>query len=211
MLADDKYIFRITHIDNISHILEFGITHKNSSNSNPNYRPIGDSTLINKRATFELDNGRYLGDYIPFYFGQRSPMQFVIERGHNGVNTVKANEILYCVSSINKVLESQIPFIYTDGHATDRLTKFYSSSEVLEINKHVDFDAVKAKNWADWANPEDLDLKRRKEAELLLGADLDCNLIVGFVVRYDFVKAELIEKYKLEEKQIAVRSNFYYD
>lgn len=211
MLENDKYIFRITHIANISHILEFGITHKNSSNSNPSYKAIGDSSLIETRTAFELDNGNYLGDYIPFYFGQRSPMQFVIERGHNNVDTVKADQILYCVSSVNKVIEARIPFIYTDGHATDKLTTFYSSSDVMGIEEHVDFDATKARKWAEWANPDDLDLKRRKEAEFLIETDLNYELVLGFVVRYEFVKERLMKEFDIEEKKIVVRPNYYYD
>ena len=42
-------IFRITHIDNITHTLQNGITHRNSINSNPNYTEIGDVSLINYR------------------------------------------------------------------------------------------------------------------------------------------------------------------
>ncbi len=36
------YIYRMTHIDNIPHILKYGITHKNSKNANPHYKAIGD-------------------------------------------------------------------------------------------------------------------------------------------------------------------------
>lgn len=35
-------IFRMVHIDNISHILQYGLTHWSSPNCNPNYIPIGD-------------------------------------------------------------------------------------------------------------------------------------------------------------------------
>jgi hypothetical protein len=45
---DKKYIFRMTHIENIPHILQYGITHSNSINSNPNFTPIGNPNLITK-------------------------------------------------------------------------------------------------------------------------------------------------------------------
>ena len=44
-----NYIYRMTHIDNIPHILQYGITHKSSPNSNPCYKTIGDIDIINKR------------------------------------------------------------------------------------------------------------------------------------------------------------------
>jgi hypothetical protein len=40
------YLFRMTHIENISHILKCGITHQTSENNNPDYIPIGDGGLI---------------------------------------------------------------------------------------------------------------------------------------------------------------------
>lgn len=39
----------MTHIDNVPHILRYGITHRLSRNANQNYIPIGDSSIINKR------------------------------------------------------------------------------------------------------------------------------------------------------------------
>lgn len=44
------YIYRMTHIENIPHILSYGITHKNSPNRNPNYIDIGDLQIIKTRA-----------------------------------------------------------------------------------------------------------------------------------------------------------------
>jgi hypothetical protein len=49
--------------------LQCGVTHINSSLSNANYVPIGDSSLITTRSNFILNNGKKLGDYIPFYWG----------------------------------------------------------------------------------------------------------------------------------------------
>ena len=67
-------LFRMTHIENILHILANGITHITSPNSNPNFVPIGDGSLISTRDDFILSNGRRLGEYIPFYFGVRTPI-----------------------------------------------------------------------------------------------------------------------------------------
>jgi len=94
-LAEIK-IYRMTHIDNIPHLLQNGITHRNSPNHNPNYITIGDTSLINKRDTkpVSVDNGNFLDfdaptinlcDYIPFYFGVKMPMLYVIQNGGNFV------------------------------------------------------------------------------------------------------------------------------
>lgn len=82
---DEIYLYRMTHIENIPHILQYGITHSNSPNANPAFVPIGDGSLIRTRSGFLLDCGRRLGEYIPFYFGVRMPMLYVIQKGFNFV------------------------------------------------------------------------------------------------------------------------------
>lgn len=92
-------IYRMIYIDNIPHILQYSITSDSSLNRNPNFQKIGDGSLINKRNQKELDNGKKLGDYIPFYFGWKMPMLYVIQKGYNNVKQQKTEEIVYCVSS----------------------------------------------------------------------------------------------------------------
>lgn len=74
-----KYLYRIIHIENISHVLHYGITHRNSTNANRNFIVIGDSSIITTRTGKVLKNGKLLGDYIPFYFGYRLLMLYVIQ------------------------------------------------------------------------------------------------------------------------------------
>ncbi len=96
MNLENVKIYRMTHIENIPHILEYGITHRNSPNTNPNFRNIGDISLIETRVhkNVRIDNGDIfsnndktitLGDYIPFYFGIKMPMLYVTQQGGNFV------------------------------------------------------------------------------------------------------------------------------
>lgn len=201
------YIFRITHINNIEHIIENGITHRNSTRQNPNYVTIGDSSLISTRSSKIIPNGTSIGDYIPFYFGFRSPMLFVIQRGYNNVPIQRPTNIVYCVSSIQEIISSKIDFLYTDGHATDTFTTFYEPDQINDIENQLDFDAIQAKFWND---ENDLDLKRRKEAELLLSSDLPVDRILGYIVYSEYTKKELVKK-GINEQIIAVRPNYYFE
>ena len=92
------YLFRMTHVDNIPHIIQHGITHSSSVNANPNFISIGDSSLISSRNNILLNNGRLLGEYIPFYFGVRTPMLYVVQNGYNMVAPTPAENIVYCVT-----------------------------------------------------------------------------------------------------------------
>ena len=184
------YLFRMTHIGNIPHILEYGITHISSANSNKNYIPIGDPNLISNRNTFLMPNGKTLGQFIPFYFGVRMPMLYVIQHGYNGVSTTKAEEIVYCISNVQQVISHNLPYVFTNGHAVDGFTTFYNESDVNQILSVIDSKAIKAKYWIV---DNDLDLKRRKEAEFLVESDLPPTTIIGWVVYNAKAKTRLLE------------------
>ncbi len=73
-----------------------GVTHKNSPNKNPDYKNIGDISLIDTRSrrTVSIDNGESqqteytsikLRDFTPFYFGVKMPMLYVAQHGGNFV------------------------------------------------------------------------------------------------------------------------------
>ena len=200
------YLYRMTHIANVPHILVHGITHRTSANANPNFTPIGDPTLISTRDGFELDNGRTLGEYIPFYFGPRMPMLYVIQKGFNGVPVTPAQEIVYCVTSVQKVVDTQQEFVYTNGHAVDSFSSQFGPPDVTQVDKQVDFQAVKVR---DWKSPTDLDLKRRMQAEFLLLGDLPFASILGFVVRNEAAKNQLLG-FGVPEQQIRIRTNAYF-
>jgi len=72
MDLNKAYIYRMTHIENIPHIIENGITHRDSNKSNQNYKPIGDNSLIGTRDQFLMPNNDLLGEYIIYTFLFRS-------------------------------------------------------------------------------------------------------------------------------------------
>lgn len=200
------YLYRMTHIENISHILQFGITHKTSNNSNKNFKSIGDNSLINTRNNFKLKNGKLLGEYIPFYFGYRTPMLFVIQKGYNLVEPTPAENIIYCVSSIQRILELQLDFVFTDGHAVNDFSLQFDKSDLQNLDKILDIYAIKATFWKD---ETDLDLKRRKEAEFLVLGDISIDAILGYIVYNENAKNTLI-KFGVEKEKVLIRSERYY-
>lgn len=196
----------MTHIANVPHILAHGITHKHSAGANTAFTPIGDPSLIASRNSFVLDNGRTLGEYIPFYFGTRMPMLFVIQNGFNGVPSVNPEEIVYCVSSVGKIAEIDQDFVFTDGHAVDSFSSQYYKRDIEKIDEILDMSAIKAKYWKD---EKDLDLKRRKEAEFLVLGDIPFTAVLGFVVFNERAKNTLKANGVIENK-IHINGNSYF-
>lgn len=204
MSNEIKYGFRIVHIENISYINKIGFVHFNSPEAKQDYVSIGDETVIEKRKS-EIQ-GVKLDKYIPFYFGPRSPMLYVIQHGYNGVKQYNAEEIVYCVIKICDIINNKINCQYTDGHALDQLTSFYPSSELENINNNVNYNDVYAKYWI---SEDDRDLKRRKEAELLIEDNLPPDFICGYVVYNESVKKKL-ETYGIPQEKICVNPNYYF-
>jgi hypothetical protein len=194
-------LYRITHIENIPHILQYGITHKDSINKNPDYKNIGDLSLIDNRSKkkVNIDNGEFnsdigititLGDYIPFYFGVKMPMLYVAQHGGNFVESATSpTDIIYLGCSVSKIISSKLNFFFSDGHATDMLTSFFGKSKINELVNIVDWEAVKS---SYWGGAENLNIKRKKQAEFLVSGDLSPDFIVAFGCYNEKAKDKLI-------------------
>jgi len=200
------YLFRMTNIQNIPHILQCGITHIGSPLSNGNYVPIGDGSLITTRSSFILNNGKKLGDYIPFYFGVLTPMLYVIQKGYNQVKITPAEDIVYCVTSVQQILNTNLDFVFTDGHAIEKLSTQYDSKDAANIDKLLDFKAIGDKKFKDHV---DLDKKRRKQAEFLVDGDIPIQAILGYVVYNKKAQDKLIAM-GIEEKKTKIISSYYF-
>ena len=208
----------MTHIENIPHILKFGITHKNSHNSNPNFITIGDVSLIDNRKAkvVRIDNGVWddinantiiLGDFIPFYFGLKMPMLYVIQHGGNFVEqATKAEDIVYLACSLSLIINSSLTYYFCDGHATDNFTSFFDHTKVSELPNIIDWDAVKAPYWS---GQENLNLKRKKQAECLILGDVPPDFIIGYGCYNIIAKNRLID-IGVDEAKIKVIENCYF-
>jgi hypothetical protein len=208
----------MTHIENIPHILAYGITHKDSSNANPNYLAIGDVSLISTRATKQVNisNGNRsqafgtitLGDFIPFYFGVRMPMLYVIQHGLNGVPVTKPENIVYAVCKLTDIIVSGTVSFFSDGHATDIFTQFYNSSKITELSTIIDWTAVKSSYWGG-DSEDNLELRRKKQAEFLIADDVVAKNICGFVCYSENAKQRLIEIGVDKEIKICPQQAYY--
>jgi hypothetical protein len=196
----------MTHIENIPHILQNGITHSKSKNANPSFFPIGDNSIINLRNEFKLDNGKLLGEYIPFYFGIRTPMLYVIQKGYNKVLPTPAEKIVYCVTSVQKIIDQKLDFVFTDGHAVDGFSSQYTLAEIPNINTILDKNAIDS---IYWKNEKDLDLKRKKEAEFLILNDIPIETILGFITYNENAKNKVIN-FGVEDLKVIIRPNYYF-
>ena len=74
-----RYAFGILHKDNMPHVMKYGLVHNDSPFARDSFVPIGDMSVMDVRSTKQLPDGSFLSEYIPFYFGPRSPMLYNIQ------------------------------------------------------------------------------------------------------------------------------------
>lgn len=128
-------IFRIEHVDNLAWNLEQAALHcRSSAEVNPSYVNIGNPDLIDRRSHHSVPIAPYgmLSDYVPFYFTPFSQMMFNIVTGYGGIAKRSKSEIAIWVSSISKIEELGLQFVFTNQHAYAAGTEFYSDRRRLD-------------------------------------------------------------------------------
>lgn len=213
-LLSEIVLYRITHIENIPHILKHGVTHRRSANANPNYKTIGDISLISKRETEKVftDNEKtiILGDFIPFYFGTRMPMLLIIKNGFNHTTSVSQENIVYILIKLQSIIHN-IPcdkYYFSDGHAINKLTRFYCADNISNLPRIIDWSAVNARYWGPGSG--NLDIKRTKQAEFLIKEDIPASHIIKIGCYNERAKDKLLLM-GLDEERIQIMTYAYYD
>lgn len=179
-------IFRIAHIDNVEAILRDGMKCRNSGSADK-YTQIGNPELINRRLRREVPcgPGGTLGDYVPFYFTPFSPMLYNIHTGYGGIPQRPNQDIVIFASSLHKLSEEGVQFIFTDCHAYLKYARFTSDMNNLD--------------WIDWEALQSRDFRRsdperfeRYQAEALVHKEVPVGALLG-AATYNDNALELVE------------------
>ena len=107
--------------------------------------------------------GGTLSDYVPFYFTPFSIMMYNIKTGYGGIPQVANEDIIILVSSLLRMSELGIPFVFTDRHAYVRIANYFTDLNRLD---QIDWPLL---NRCDFRNdPEDPGKMERYQAEALV-------------------------------------------
>jgi hypothetical protein len=186
--SEKALIWRIVHRDNLNWILDNGLHCANSEITAPHYEAIGNQDLISRRGSrvVPITPGGVLADYVPFYFTPFSPMMYNIYTGRGGVNQRANEDILILVSSLPKIQEKGIPFVFTDRHAYTQLAEF--SSNISELGK-LDWPLLQQRNFQ--RNPNDPVQIERYQAEALIYNHCPIDSLIGVVCYTDELKLSI--------------------
>lgn len=173
---DKAYIFRITHRDNLAWILEHGLHAKNGAEIDPNFHKIGDYDLIDKRRSchVQVGQGGTLSNYIPFYFTPLSIMAYNIRTGHRGIEHLPNADLLILFSSLHRLLELEVPFVFTDGHAYSATTQYFTDLADLQA---IRWQILQERDFA--TDPDDPAKTVQYQAEALIWMHLPVEALLG--------------------------------
>lgn len=171
------FIFRITHRDNLPWLLANGLHCRRSDIVDPNFVAIGNPDLIDKRHVQIVAKppGGRLSDYIPFYFTPLSMMALNIKTGRN-VRQRSNSEIVILVSSLKKLAQNDVPFLFTDIHASVAGARF--SSDLEDLNR-IDWNILQNRDFS--RNNDDMGKTSRYQAEALVHKHLPISSLLGVV------------------------------
>jgi hypothetical protein len=168
-----RHVYHFTHIDNLPGLLKHGFL----ANNHPkfpkrNHRSIAAAGIQERRAKMAVpcEPGGYIHDYVPLYFGSRSPMLLGVIQSKN----VDQPDILYFEFPI--ALAERPDVVFTDASAnTIDPPGFYADAADLAKLDWTAIDSLK------WGNINDA-FRHRRMAELLVHSNLPVTAAARCVV-----------------------------
>lgn len=200
-------IFHITHMRNLAPIIACGELRAIALLAQTTFTNLAHARIQQQRAKTKVPCGPRgtLHDYVPFYFGARSPMLYAVFKNQVEGYSDGQDPVVHLVSSAEAV--AQLDFVFTDGHAIMALSEFY---EDLADLANVDLRLMRSRFWLD--SQADPDRKRRRQAEFLIHQRLAWTFIHRIVVRTKATRiaVETALTNAMHKPPVEVRPNWYY-
>ncbi len=156
----------MTHIDNVPSILAATeLRSYNQMRGQSYYNLANEDVQFGRSAKVIPITGRALHDYVPLYFGNRTPMV--------AVNQTSNENLVFIRFSLNLLANNGV--VITDGNARSSATQFRSFTQLSDL----DFINPKAINSVKYAHSPEL--KRQKQAEILVPERLSLDHALEFI------------------------------
>jgi hypothetical protein len=151
--------------------------------------------------------GGVLGDYVQFYFTPFSVMLRNIHTGWNGIKQVPNEDIVILVSSLYRVKDLGLPFLFTDSHAYSNLARYFDDLTYLD---HIDWPLLQRRDFM--RDPEDPGKLERYQAEGLVHRHVPLAALLGIMCYTDAVRDDIESKMRVQGLALPVhtRPNWYF-
>jgi hypothetical protein len=166
----DWIVWHFTHIDNLPGIITAGRLLSDSAVT-PTTDVAFDSVKELRRHKLVAPDDGYpmsmASEHVPFYIAARSPMLYVVCRGHHGYSG-GAGPLVHLGVVLGDIIDAGLTWCASDGNAAAGFTKF--SRQVDSLGTFVDFDLLCQRQWDN--TPDDRNRKSRRAAEILVREQL---------------------------------------
>ncbi len=202
--------YHITHVENLVSIVRGGGLDCDNGCAAAGIEPISIAYASLKeqraRTPVKVAAGGTLADYVPFYYGPRSPMLYTIWRGNVSEYDGPEEEILHLVCSVEDMAESG-RFAITNRHPITALAEQFDDLAALD---DLDWPLMNAKLWRD--TDQDGDRKFRRQAEFLVHRRVPVEAIrlVGTMTEKVAERAATLLASLPNPPAVVVRKGWYY-
>jgi ssDNA thymidine ADP-ribosyltransferase DarT-like protein len=201
------YIYHITHINNLGRIVAQGGLYCDREAQKLKVVSIGHQHIKDRRLNraVPLPPDGTVGDYVPFYFGPRSPMLFAINKGVVKGYAEGQRPIIYLRSTAEAVRDTGLQWVFTEGHAEIAYTDFFNRLEDLN---QIDWNVINGRYWYD--TDEFPDRKRKRQAEFLVKDFFPWNLVMQIGVYDQGIGNGVAEILQGQGPAVQIQRGWYY-
>ena len=157
-------LYHFTHISNLASIAGEGL-YSDMRIAASSRRPteIGNAHVKQRRRELQvpLPPGGCVAGYVPFYFAARSPMLYIISKGDVPIYSGDQDEIVYLVTSVERLVEERLRSVFTDRNAALRIAGY--GDELAALDDYVDWGLMEGLMWNN--TDEEPDRQERRMAE----------------------------------------------
>ena len=203
---DQTLIYHITDVDNLPGILAGGGLRSDAAMAQHNSEVIGYEHIKQRRMTairVDCCGGRFVGEFVPFYFCPRSPMLYTVNLGNTGRAPGCQNSIVHLVATLAAGINQNRPWAISDGNAGAFHTAFSTELNALD---GLDWAAIRATQWQG--------LTHKKSAEFLIADLFDWSGLQSIACYNEEtaqkVRALLTPDTLLHKPVVKIESNWYY-
>ena len=180
----------MTHMDNVGNLLQAGELRSYNLMPAGSYRSLANEDVQAGRATKIVPaTGRPVHDYVPLYFGNRTPMVAVNEAQNADIVFIRFSLDLLAVGNV----------VITDGNARSGPTQFRVFTQLRDLDL-VDPKAINTVKYA--GDPE---LKRKKQAEVLVPERLSLVYVYEFICYSEEARQRLLAIFGQYGKRFQIR------
>lgn len=142
-------IYHITDVSNLPGIISEGGLHSDAVMARRNPSVVIGYNHIKRRRLEEITisccDGRFVGEFVPFYLCPRSPMLLAVNSGRTGRTPGCQRTIVHLVSTLAAALATTGAWAVSSGNAGAFHTTFDNRLAAVE---NLEWEAIRATQWA---------------------------------------------------------------